>query len=118
MTTNILISIGNSDDKLTQHEWAMFIDRVRALVKWDALQIHGEWFSAPDSPWQNANWCVEITAAEWGNVRALLRQDLREIAGAFGQDSIAWTEGEVEFLATTKATQREDESAQTVVTSQ
>lgn len=102
MSRNILISIGNSDDKLTQAEWATFIRLTRELLDWDEIQIHGEWFSAPDSPWQNANWCVEIRGAEGvtDGTREMLRYDLTKLARQFRQDSIAWTEGEVEFLTT------------------
>ena len=58
MGVNTYISIGNSDDKLPQADWARFIADMRALLVADwqgRLQVHGEWFSAPDAPWQNAN---------------------------------------------------------------
>lgn len=93
---NILISIGNSDDKLSQRRWADFIAAVRDLLQFAGrVQIHGEWFSAPDKPWQNANWCVEAADPV---ARSAIRHDLVRIAAKYQQDSIAWTEGEVEFL--------------------
>jgi hypothetical protein len=68
MGTNCLISIGNSDDKLSQGEWSRFVMEMRDLLRSSALQIHGEWFSLPDQPWQNANWCVEVPEPAWWRV--------------------------------------------------
>jgi len=65
---NSFIQIGNSDDRLTQRQWAKFVGDMRTLltVAWRGrLQVHGEWFSGPDQPWQNANWCVEILPPDW-----------------------------------------------------
>lgn len=94
---NILIQIGDSDDKLTQAEWAEFIGTVRRLVvqAGPAVIIHGEWFSAPDSRWQNANWCIQVDNP---NIRNALRLGLIQIREKFRQDSIAWTQGEVTFI--------------------
>jgi hypothetical protein len=110
-TINTLISIGNSDDKLTQVRWSDFIDEVRSLIdEADAdnrINVHGEWFSAPDQPWQNANWCIEIVGDDLSSApstetymrtRADLRRQLQRLALKYEQDSIAWTEGNVEFL--------------------
>jgi hypothetical protein len=92
---NTLISIGNSDDKLTQADWSQFIKQTREICNL-AVQVHGEWFSAPDSPWQNANWCVEFSEPTWEDEA---RAALRVLAAKYGQDSIAWTQGPVEFLS-------------------
>lgn len=75
---NILISIGNSDDKLTQREWSEMVTDMRDILDWPGVQLHGEWFSRPDSPWQNANWCVEVTTAASRSMRAL-RPGLRRL---------------------------------------
>lgn len=112
MQVNTLISIGNSDDKLSQQRWSAFVATVRAIIHEGAehgeWEIHGEWFSLPDQPWQNANWCIQIEAAtevltpEWQRceeIRAELRRRLQVQARLYDQDSIAWTEGRVEFLA-------------------
>ena len=110
-TINTLISIGNSDDKLPQARWADFIDDVRSIIDEadsdNRINVHGEWFSAPDQPWQNANWCIEIIGDDltsapstetYERTRADLRRQLQRLARKYGQDSIAWTEGRVEFL--------------------
>jgi hypothetical protein len=94
---NVLISIGNSDDKLTQAEWSRFVKEVRNLIAERGYFVtHGEWFSLPDAQWQNANWCLQpAPGAPLDSVKA----NLRQVARIYGQDSIAWTQGEVEFLS-------------------
>lgn len=104
MSVNILVSIGNSDDKLSQREWSRFIEDARHAIYY-AVQaavalpaaVHGEWFSAPDSPWQNANWCVELVPGSL--TYNGLRRAMQELCKQYRQDSIAWTEGPVEFLS-------------------
>jgi hypothetical protein len=91
--TVIYVSIGNSDDKLTQAEWSAFHHEVDHtlevrphLPSAPVVERHGHWLSQPDAPWQNACWCVEIDA----QYAADLKDALRAIAYEFGQDSIAW----------------------------
>lgn len=84
----VYVSIGNSDDKLTQADWSNFVTSVEQRVKFRAHVVHGSWRSLPDDPWQNACWCFEISslAADW------LMGDLKLLACGYGQDSIAWAE--------------------------
>jgi hypothetical protein len=49
----IYISIGNSDDKLTQFQWASFQNDVSRALDAFGAHIHGQWYSAPDSAFQN-----------------------------------------------------------------
>lgn len=65
MGVNTLIQIGNSDNRLTQAEWARFVMELRDLFQRGGIQIHGEWYAKPDVPWQNANWSVEILPPTW-----------------------------------------------------
>lgn len=91
----VYISIGNSDDKLTQKGWSNFVADVDDDVE-AAGHVHGRWFSAPDVEWQSACWCVDIdernrfTGYDVG-VRQL-RDKLTTHARTYGQDSIAWAE--------------------------
>lgn len=99
MGVNTYISIGNSDDRLGQAEWSRFIHEMRDLLQQfgGLLQIHGEWFSAPDQPWQNANWCVEpLTTFH----QDMLKRAVRNVCMRFRQDTFAWTTGEVELAET------------------
>jgi hypothetical protein len=98
--STVYVTIGNSDDKLTQQEWAAYFSAVAVAVQRAAQAakgaVHGQWVSEPASAWQNACWCIEINP----DSAALLKLRLSEIASTFRQDSIAWAEApSVEFLA-------------------
>lgn len=90
------VSIGNSDDKLTQKEWAQFVAAIQARVKPLASAAHGEWFSDAHAPWQNACWCLEFPNNTL--VFARVRKILAEIRDEFRQDSIALAVAETEFI--------------------
>lgn len=85
MSTIVYVSVGNSDDKLTQHEWFQFIREIRGVLAGN--QRHGEWFSTPDSPWQNACWCIEF-GSQVDYDRAI--QGVGDVRLRFGQNSVAW----------------------------
>ena len=97
MRPTVYISIGNSDDKLPQAEWAEFVMRIQALMQAYGT-IHGEWYSLPNQRWQNACWCLETYDGE----RGVLRKRLSEIARNYRQDSIAWAEATTERIAPAK----------------
>lgn len=92
----VYISIGNSDDKLTQGEWAEFYQRTAELVEFYAHIVHGAWTSLPTAHYQNACWAVVPAAKAKGE----LKTELGRLARFFRQDSIAWAEcPETEFLS-------------------
>ena len=92
---NAYICIGNSDNKLTQQEWAFFIKDVDDFLH--PSVIHGRWFSAPDAPFQNACWCIDTTEASPDALKQVkLRLGL--LGKRYKQDEIAWTEGAYEAL--------------------
>lgn len=90
----VVIQIGNSDDKLTQMEWARFVFSVGDAIQHLAHETHFSGFSLPNAPWQNAAWVFEI---DFKNSLILL-DNMRRLAEAFKQDSIAWTQGETIFV--------------------
>ena len=93
----VYVSIGNSDDKLKQVDWAAFHATVNRciLTARGYRGMHGRWVSEPTSPWQNACWCFEIRDSDM----EFLKKDLRSLAQEFDQDSIAWAQAPVtEFL--------------------
>ena len=92
----VYVSIGNSDDKLTQREWHDFTESVDALLS-SATHTHGVWFSSPHSRWQNACWCVEFED-DYPDVIAWARKRLGELAAEYRQDSIAWAVAQTEFI--------------------
>jgi hypothetical protein len=97
----VYISIGNSDDKLSQDEWASFWAQTNSMIADTADEMHGIWMSSPNSPYQNACWCVELDEdmLDRDKNERLLRIGLAGLAKAYKQDSIAWAEvKETEFI--------------------
>lgn len=94
MIKTVYVSIGNSDDRLSQAEWNSFFICVRALVTMPAEEIHGVWVSESTAPFQNAAFCFEIDEKRIPEIK----QGLSEFAKYFRQDSIAWAVAETEFI--------------------
>jgi hypothetical protein len=93
--TTVHAAIGNSDDRLTQTEWADYTRGFVVLVREHADEVFGEWFSHPTSPYQNAciGFAIEDAAA------AALRTALTDLRRRFRQGSIAWAAApSTEFL--------------------
>jgi hypothetical protein len=91
----VFICIGNSDDKLSQHNWAAFQLDLRLMIDEFAAIIHGQWHSNPDSIYQNCCFCIEIEDTEIVDLKARLTT----LAGHYDQNSIAWNLCEdTEFL--------------------
>jgi hypothetical protein len=90
----VVIQIGNTDDKLSQPEWASFYSQVDRLVEAVAGQVHFVGASDATRPWQNACWVAEITPDE----ASTLERSLEPIRVRYRQDSIAVTYGETRFL--------------------
>jgi hypothetical protein len=90
----IAIQIGNSDDKLTQKEWASFVAQSDLIIKDYATIVH---FSGAPSNWewyQNYAWifnCEESNQAGIKKALILIRKHYK-------QDSIAWSECKTEFI--------------------
>ena len=89
----ITIQIGNSDDKLTQKEWATFCSRVNDAVVEFAQDTHFSGYSQGSQPWQNACWVCSVLDETSEGFKARLV----EIRASHNQDSIAWTEGHTIF---------------------
>ena len=83
----IYVSIGNSDDKLSQPEWARYWRKVNLAIKAIGSHVHFSGLSLPNEPWQNAMWCVEMGDP---NKVLRLRDHLNDARIEFGQESIAW----------------------------
>jgi hypothetical protein len=91
----VYVSIGNSDDKLTQSQWAIFRSAVNVLIRMHASQIHGAWASISHDAWQNACWAFDVDPA----ITEYMKGELARLAAQFDQDSIAWAVAETEFIA-------------------
>lgn len=96
----VYITIGNSDDKLSQERWSQFVSDVGGAVSRVAglpgARMRGAWTSGNHLPWQNACWCLQLPDADV-HVE-MLRSRLGQLARKYGQDSIAWAEAATEFI--------------------
>ena len=92
----ITVQIGNSDDKLSQQQWSDFAYLTGREIAESSGEIYFSGFSHGGALWQNACWVFSISGDK-GNY-ALLKEKIKEIRKKFNQDSVAWTEGETEFL--------------------
>ena len=98
----VYVSIGNSDDRLSQNQWHAFasaVDRTfDQAAKYVGSTVHGRWYSLPNEQWQNACWCIEF-ADDMDEIVEQYRWELARLAKTFHQDSIAWAEAKTtEFL--------------------
>jgi hypothetical protein len=84
----VYVSIGNSDDKLSQARWSEFHGKVNEAVRDRALTVFGDWVSPSSDPWQNA--CIAF-GIDYDDV-PFLKSELRELAAKFGQDAVVWAE--------------------------
>lgn len=79
-------TIGNSDDGLTQAQWAVFSAEFIRLIRHYAEEVYGVWHSGPAEPWQN---CCAGFRLRRENALAL-RGELTTLRIFYSQDSIAW----------------------------
>lgn len=93
MNKTIAIQIGNSDDKLTQKQWACFALGIRDVVE-DAIQIHFWGASLNYEPWQNLCCVCEVRE---GNLDNFLRR-LSQIGKHYKQESVAVLVGDSQFI--------------------
>lgn len=94
--STLTIQIGNSDDKLTQREWANFVGEIAAIIAGyePHVQTHFHATSANDMPWQNACWVIGCP----DELRLAIIHLVKECRGKFRQDSAAITIGETALV--------------------
>lgn len=91
--TTVALQIGNSDDKLTQKEWACFVLELRALVE-STHQIHFWGASVNYEPWQNLCCICEVE----DRILAVFLDTLTSIRARWKQDSVAVLIGQPQFI--------------------
>lgn len=95
MLKTIYASIGNSDDRLTQKQWADYVEEFVQTITDLSEQFFGVWYSESSSPFQNL--CVAFEIGE--GAERELRSQLVRLRKDYVQDSIAWAEvPQTEFL--------------------
>jgi len=94
MIKTLIVQIGNSDDKLTQKEWAVYCSEIHSSMNSYCVDIHFNGCSDGSHPWQNMCIVGEVPA---GNVGGL-KDQLRSIRERWHQDSVAILVGDSEFI--------------------
>lgn len=90
----VFASIKNDGDLLSQPRWHAMQLKVRQRIMNYAGPVHGEWFTAPISPYQGMCLSFEVT----GTAAETLKAELRKAAADFGV-SVKWSEALTEFLS-------------------
>jgi hypothetical protein len=89
----IVVSIGNSDDRLTQKEWNKFVEDVIDAVA-RAGKVHFFGGASTFAPWQNVAWIAEVKPKDMDSLTATI-QHIRE---RYKQDSAFVMIGEGRFI--------------------
>jgi len=82
----IYVSLGNSDDKLSQVRWHAFRQLVLSAVHNTCTRVYGDWVSESGAQWQNACVAFELEDKDIPGLKA----EMASLAREFQQDSIAW----------------------------
>lgn len=90
----ITIQIGNSDDKLMQHQWSDFIGAVQTVLSRYEGEQHFFGVSAGWERWQNACWVMVVYEEDLERIK----KALAVVRRVYKQDSIAVTVGDTEFI--------------------
>ena len=90
----VTIIAGNSDNKLSQKDWANLVSHLARVIAVRA-SAH-EFTGGPDtaSPFQNFAWVVRIDDDE----AEQLRGEIKAIRSHYRQNSVAWISGNTEFI--------------------
>ena len=89
----VTILVGNSDNKLTQQEFAHFIQSMKLAVEKHAHMVHFFGGCATFDPWQNVCWVIEI---DWEQAKSL-RTQIVNLRASYKQDSVAIIVGNTKF---------------------
>ena len=93
---DVVVIIGNSDDKLSQSEWCDFIADVRESINRDEGIVEFAGGSAAEKPFQN--YCFCATFKSYDRID-LLKRELRHVRKRWRQDSIALVMNTPEFIS-------------------
>ena len=91
---NVVISIGNSDNKLTQLQWSDYVSEVEDLIYKSYCRIHFFAGSETYKPWQNVLWLLEFNEV----YLPMLEAELKVIRERYNQDSVAIMIGKVKLI--------------------
>lgn len=90
----ICVQIGNSDDKLSQLAWSNFVNETSDIIAEHCQNVYFSGGSVHYMPWQNAAFVFDCDDKSI----TVLKEKLTQLRARFKQDSIAWLEGETQFI--------------------
>lgn len=90
----VTIQISNSDNKLSQREWAGFVAELQNVVQTLCSKMHFVGGSDTFAPWKNACWVADVPDEKIDELRTVIRR----IRKSYQQDSAAVTCGVTEFI--------------------
>ena len=76
-----VVSIGNTDNRLTQQEWNTFVQEMGKIVE-EAGKVHFMGGASTWAPWQNVAWIIELQAAP-----IAIMSEVSRIREKYNQDS-------------------------------
>lgn len=88
----LAISIGNTDNKLTQQEWNDFVEEMIDAIGREG-KVHFFGGSATYAPWQNVAWIIE-TDKNW----KVLNKSIIKIRRKYKQESVFILQGNEQFI--------------------
>jgi hypothetical protein len=97
MEKTFMVQIGNTDNKLSQTDWAMFVEEINGILREFRAVVH--FFGGPPTyaPYQNTCWVFSVPSTEPYSL-ADMKTAITTIRAQYDQDSAAWTEGTTEFI--------------------
>jgi hypothetical protein len=91
----VTVSIGNTDNKLTQQEWNNFVTEIQDVIMLlDELQIRFFGGASNWEPWQNVAWILEGSASDIEH----LHDAVKSIRRRYDQDSAFMLFGQGMFV--------------------
>jgi hypothetical protein len=90
----ILVCIGNSDNKLTQQEWAKFVQVTGEMLQSYESARHFFGGSETYAPWQNVCWLCMINDAQLPEIK----RNIRSLCDLYRQESAYILTGMGEFV--------------------
>jgi hypothetical protein len=90
----VTVLIGNSDNKLTQDEWADFVNHIESIINAFNEEMFFSGGSSTRERWQNYGFVFSIEEKLIGQLVSKLSKRRAE----YKQDSVAWVQGETKFI--------------------
>lgn len=85
-TTTIYVSIAETENVLSQSDWARFVNAVQAQIDEGAVEVLGPWFTAPASAFRSACWNFTVEEVDIDAMKG----ELGLVCAEYPRTSLAW----------------------------